>query len=96
MVRCQKCLKYGHYTYECENEHAYRYRPSRTVMFKQNIKTRLDSERPPETRSAWDGDQKRAVVPDRPSSDEEAAAEAMEEEQAGEVVKEERVLEGEK
>lgn len=47
VVRCQKCLKYGHYTYECENDHAYRYRPSRTVMYKQKIQPKLDEEKPP-------------------------------------------------
>lgn len=34
VVRCQRCFKYGHYTYECKNDVAYRYRPSRTVQYK--------------------------------------------------------------
>lgn len=80
VVRCQKCLKYGHYTYECENEHAYRYRPSRTVMFKQRMQPRLDEEKPPEVRTGWDGDQKRTVVVDAPSSEEERDEDAREEE----------------
>lgn len=53
VVRCQRCLKYGHYTYECENEVAYRYRPSRTVMFKQNMQVQLDAEKPPEVKKGF-------------------------------------------
>ena len=34
VARCQKCFKYGHYTYECQNEPSYRYRPSRTIQYK--------------------------------------------------------------
>lgn len=34
VARCQKCFKYGHLTYECKNEAAYRYRPSRTIQYK--------------------------------------------------------------
>ena len=32
--QCQRCLKYGHFTYECTNEPAYVYRPSRTIQYK--------------------------------------------------------------
>ncbi len=32
--QCQRCLKYGHWTYECKNEKTYVYRPSRTMQFK--------------------------------------------------------------
>ena len=32
--QCQKCLRFGHWTYECKNENAYLYRPSRTTMLK--------------------------------------------------------------
>ena len=31
--QCQRCLKYGHYTYECPNERAYIYRPSETMLY---------------------------------------------------------------
>ena len=34
VVRCQRCLKFGHYTYECKNEVTYVYRPSRTMQYK--------------------------------------------------------------
>ena len=30
--QCQKCLKYGHYTFECPNPRAYVYRPSETML----------------------------------------------------------------
>ncbi|KAI8851254.1 zinc knuckle-domain-containing protein [Chytridium lagenaria] len=30
--QCQKCLEFGHFTYECQNERAYLVRPSRTQM----------------------------------------------------------------
>lgn len=49
VVRCQRCLKYGHYTYECENEVAYRYRPSRTVMYKEKLKQQLNTDKGPKT-----------------------------------------------
>ena len=32
--QCQKCLQFGHWTYECMNEPVYLYRPSRTQLFK--------------------------------------------------------------
>lgn len=32
--QCQKCLKFGHWTFECKNSAAYLYRPSRTLMMK--------------------------------------------------------------
>jgi hypothetical protein len=34
MQQCQRCLKYGHWTYECKENPAYLYRPSRTTLFK--------------------------------------------------------------
>ncbi len=34
MQQCQKCLKFGHWTYECKNPSAYLYRPSRTTLLK--------------------------------------------------------------
>ncbi|GAX74791.1 hypothetical protein CEUSTIGMA_g2238.t1 [Chlamydomonas eustigma] len=32
--RCQKCLQFGHFTFECKNEAAYTARPSRTQQLK--------------------------------------------------------------
>lgn len=71
VVRCQRCLKYGHSTYECENEVAYRYRPSRTVMYKEKIKLQLNQDKGPKTRIK-DPDYKRVYVEDKPSSEDEA------------------------
>lgn len=36
-VRCQKCLEYGHWTYECAGERKYLHRDSRTTNLKRNI-----------------------------------------------------------
>ena len=33
--QCQKCFRTGHWTYECKNQKAYLYRPSRTAVLKQ-------------------------------------------------------------
>lgn len=70
VVRCQRCLKFGHYTYECQNEVAYRYRPSRTVMYKEKIKQQLNLDKGPKTHIK-DRDYKRIYVEDRPSSDDD-------------------------
>ena len=35
--RCQKCLQYGHWTYECKNERKYVHRDSRTQTLKRKI-----------------------------------------------------------
>ncbi len=32
--QCQKCHKFGHWTFECKNSSSYLYRPSRTTLFK--------------------------------------------------------------
>jgi hypothetical protein len=34
MQQCQKCLRYGHWTYECKNPTTYLYRPSRSSMLR--------------------------------------------------------------
>ena len=48
--QCQKCLQFGHWTYECLNEPAYLYRPSRTQLFKNKQYTLplVINEEPPE------------------------------------------------
>ena len=48
--QCQRCLQYGHWTYECINEPAYLYRPSRTQLFKNKQYTLplIINEEPPE------------------------------------------------
>ncbi|MCQ2816875.1 MAG: zinc finger CCHC domain-containing protein, partial [archaeon] len=32
--QCQKCLQFGHWTFECQNQQKYIYRPSRSRLFK--------------------------------------------------------------
>jgi hypothetical protein len=36
--QCQKCLEYGHYTYECKAERVYKPRPTRTQQLKKPVK----------------------------------------------------------
>ena len=46
--QCQKCLKYGHFTFECRNKHAYLYRPSRSQQLKKGeLTVDLTLEKPP-------------------------------------------------
>uniref|UniRef100_A0A061I3Q4 Zinc finger CCHC domain-containing protein 10 n=1 Tax=Cricetulus griseus TaxID=10029 RepID=A0A061I3Q4_CRIGR len=41
-VRCQKCLEFGHWMYECKGKRKYLHRPSRTAELKKALKeTRL-------------------------------------------------------
>lgn len=49
--RCQKCLQYGHYTYECSGKRKYLYRPSRTKIMKKQ-KLEPSAVRPPPTAAA--------------------------------------------
>ena len=37
--QCQKCLKHGHYTFECTNERSYTFRPSATMIHKYQNKS---------------------------------------------------------
>ncbi|KAG6941112.1 zinc finger CCHC-type containing 10, partial [Chelydra serpentina] len=37
-VRCQKCLEFGHWTYECTGKRKYLHRPSRTVELAKALK----------------------------------------------------------
>lgn len=37
-IRCQKCLEYGHWSYECKNKRKYLYRSSRTQQLKKKLK----------------------------------------------------------
>ncbi|KAF9347014.1 hypothetical protein BGX34_003468, partial [Mortierella sp. NVP85] len=36
--QCQKCLEFGHYTYDCKAERVYKPRPTRTQQLKKPIK----------------------------------------------------------
>ncbi|CAG8618020.1 31935_t:CDS:2, partial [Racocetra persica] len=37
-TQCQKCLEYGHWTYECKNERVYKPRPTRTQQLTKPLK----------------------------------------------------------
>ncbi|KAJ8917220.1 hypothetical protein NQ315_012712 [Exocentrus adspersus] len=37
-VRCQKCLEYGHWSYECKGKRKYLHRSSRTQQLKKRLK----------------------------------------------------------
>ncbi|KAM3962097.1 uncharacterized protein ACR2FA_003784 [Aphomia sociella] len=37
-IRCQKCLEYGHWSYECKGKRKILVRPSRTQIMKKNLK----------------------------------------------------------
>ncbi|CAG8475494.1 657_t:CDS:2 [Cetraspora pellucida] len=37
-TQCQKCLEYGHWTYECKNERVYKARPTRTQQLTKPLK----------------------------------------------------------
>ncbi|CAB3228121.1 unnamed protein product [Arctia plantaginis] len=39
-IRCQKCLEYGHWSYECTGKRKILVRPSRTQVLKKNLKAR--------------------------------------------------------
>ncbi|KAJ0172105.1 hypothetical protein K1T71_012078 [Dendrolimus kikuchii] len=39
-IRCQKCLEYGHWSYECKGKRKILTRPSRTQVLKKNLKTK--------------------------------------------------------
>lgn len=39
-IRCQKCLEYGHWSYECKNKRKILVRPSRTQVMKKNLKAK--------------------------------------------------------
>eukprot|EP00644_Phytophthora_capsici_P013342 jgi/Phyca11/17584/fgenesh1_pg.PHYCAscaffold_29_\ len=48
---CQKCLKPGHWTYECKNEAVYVQRPSRSQQLKNpKLRQPFNQEKPPELR----------------------------------------------
>ncbi|XP_038207385.1 zinc finger CCHC domain-containing protein 10 [Zerene cesonia] len=39
-IRCQKCLQYGHWSYECTGQRKILVRPSRTQVLKKNLKAK--------------------------------------------------------
>ena len=47
--RCQKCLQFGHYTYECKGKRKYAYRPSRTKELNKKPKLEVVQKAPSNT-----------------------------------------------
>ena len=83
MQQCQKCLRFGHWTYECKNEHAYLYRPSRTTILKNpDLQPEYRFEAGPKGPKIHDGDKKRStLIPsDQESSSSDSDGDASEEE----------------
>ncbi len=76
-------MRFGHWTYECKNEHAYAYRPSRTTIIKNpDLQPEYVFEAGPKGPKVHDGDKKRStLVPsDSSSDDEESEEEKLQEE----------------
>jgi hypothetical protein len=61
--QCQKCLKYGHWTYECKNSAAYLYRPSRTTLIKNpELNMDITLEKPLKTFKVRDSDLEAPII----------------------------------
>lgn len=43
-TRCQKCLEYGHYSFECKGKRKYLHRPSRTTQLKKAMQNQDDGD----------------------------------------------------
>lgn len=44
-VRCQKCLEYGHWSYQCTGKRKYVHRSSRTQQLKRRLKTKEEGQK---------------------------------------------------
>ncbi|OWR41482.1 zinc finger CCHC domain-containing protein 10 [Danaus plexippus] len=42
-IRCQKCLEYGHWSYECKGKRKILVRPSRSQILKKNLQSKQES-----------------------------------------------------
>jgi len=52
--QCQKCLEFGHWTYQCKGQRAYNYRPSRTAVMKtKKINAAYNTEKPPDPQAQF-------------------------------------------
>ena len=82
MQQCQKCLKYWHWTYECKNEQAYLYRPSRTTILKNpDLQPEYRFDAGPKGPRIHDGDKKRStLVPSESEGSSSDSDDASEEE----------------
>lgn len=43
-IRCQKCLEYGHWSYECKGKRKIAVRPSRSQILKKNLKAKQEND----------------------------------------------------
>ncbi|CAG9568146.1 unnamed protein product [Danaus chrysippus] len=43
-IRCQKCLEYGHWSYECKGKRKILVRPSRSQILKKNLQSKKESD----------------------------------------------------
>ncbi|XP_013139494.1 PREDICTED: zinc finger CCHC domain-containing protein 10 [Papilio polytes] len=43
-IRCQKCLEYGHWSYECTGKRKILVRPSRTKILKKNLEKKEEGQ----------------------------------------------------
>ncbi|XP_047537535.1 zinc finger CCHC domain-containing protein 10 [Vanessa atalanta] len=43
-IRCQKCLEYGHWSYECKGKRKIPVRPSRSQILKKNLKAKQEND----------------------------------------------------
>ncbi|XP_072933236.1 uncharacterized protein [Epargyreus clarus] len=43
-IRCQKCLEFGHWSYECTGKRKILVRPSRTQVLKKNLKAKEEGQ----------------------------------------------------
>lgn len=43
-MRCQKCLEFGHWSYECKGKRKYLHRSSRTVQLKRALKMQEEND----------------------------------------------------
>lgn len=51
--QCQKCLGFGHWTYQCKGQQAYAHRPSRTAILKNRaLKPEFLLEAPPDEKKS--------------------------------------------
>ena len=82
MQQCQKCLRFGHWTYECKNETAYLYRPSRTTIIKNpDLQPDYKFEAGPKGPKIHDGDKKRSKYVPSPSGSSSGSESAASEEE---------------
>jgi len=70
--QCQKCLRFGHFTYECKNERTYTTKPSRSEEFRNpKLSRELNKEKAPKVPRATGGDWRRDRRRKPDSSDDE-------------------------